>query len=600
MPPTRSDLARDGSPLPVETASLLPPGMAEAPAAFLSPLRAAPPPQIPRQLDLPLPADPLADPPDPHLLARIGPAFALRHGLLPWRRRGGDILILTASPQDYARQAAFLAALFGPTVRPLPCPRPLIEAALLAHAGRGLATAAERRAPAIASCRSFDRLTVTAACATLATATAAIAILAPKPFLLALFALSILALLATTALKSTAALAAAFAHDEPSQPPPAIEDGDLPSISLLICLYGEEDIAPRLLRRLEALDYPRDRLELLLLTEETDTATRAALTAASLPAWMRILSIPDGRIRTKPRALNFGLDFARGSLIGVYDAEDAPAPDQLRTVAARFAAAPPRVACLQGALDFYNPTTNWIARCFTMEYAVWFRLILPGLERLGLPIPLGGTTLFLRREVLADIGGWDAHNVTEDADLGLRLARRGWETRILPSTTLEEANCNPVAWVKQRSRWTKGYLMTWLVHMRDPAALWRDLGARRFLGVQVLVLGTLMQVMLSPLQWTFLLHPPAPGHPLADALPPLAVAGIVCLCVFSQLAGYAITAVALRLAGHPPQWHWLPLSAPYFLLATFAGFKALAESLTRPFHWDKTRHGRHGPEQADP
>lgn len=583
MPPTRPDT--DRLPLPVPSAPA-PPHHGGGVTGWTAP----------HQLDLPLPADPLADPPDPHLLARLGPAFALRNGLLPWRRRNGDILVLTATPQDFARNQSFLTSLFGPTVRPLPCPRPLIEAALLAHAGPALAAAAAHRAPALASARSFDRMTVTLACTLAGTGLAALAAFAPATLFLLLTALAVLSLAATTALKCAAALAAAFAPDPDS---PAPDDAALPTISILVALYGEADIAPRLIRRLSALDYPRDRLDVLLLVEEDDATTRAALARTALPPWMRVIAVPAGRIRTKPRALNFGLDFARGTIIGVYDAEDAPDPDQLRHVAAAFAAAPPDVACLQGMLDFYNPRTNWIARCFTIEYAVWYRLILPGLDRLGLPVPLGGTTLFIRRTVLAQVGAWDAHNVTEDADLGLRLARRGWKTRLIPTVTWEEANCRPVAWIRQRSRWTKGYLMTWLVHMRHPLALWRDLGTPGFLAMQALFLGALLQVMLAPLQLSFLLYPPGPGHPFLDGLPPATVATLATFFLFAQLASLTLGAVALRIAGHPPQWRWLPLTIPYFLLATLAGLKALAEALSRPFHWDKTRHGQHDAE-ADP
>lgn len=572
-----------------------PPGMAEASQPFLhaDPIRTTLPRHnrtAPLQLDLPLPADPLVDPPDPALLPRLGAAYALRNGLLPWRRRNGTILILTARPQDFTRCEPFLTALYGPAIRPLPCPRPLIEAALLAHAGPALVAAAETRAPAIASARSFDRTLVTLTATTLAATTLLWAILSPFTLFLALFALATLSLLALTLLKCAAAIAAASANDPD---PPPVADPDLPTISLLVALYGEESIAPRLIRRLSALDYPRDRLDALILVEDDDAPTRAALAAAALPQWMRVIAVPAGRIRTKPRALNFGLDFTRGDIVGVYDAEDAPDPQQLRTVAATFAAAPPQVASLQGALDFYNPTTNWIARCFTMDYAMWFRLLLPGMQRLGLPLPLGGTTLFLRRKALVAIGAWDAHNVTEDADLGLRLARNGWTTRILPSVTLEEANCRPIAWVRQRARWTKGYLMTWLVHMRAPRRLWRDLGPRGFAGVQILLLGTLMQVLLTPLYWLAFLLPFFGLDLLAGVLPAPALATLICLGLFSQFATLTIAAVALRLAGHPPQWRWLPLLMPYFWMATFAAFKAMAEAVTSPFHWDKTRHGQY-------
>ncbi|WP_434613009.1 glycosyltransferase family 2 protein [Tabrizicola sp. M-4] len=597
-----SPLPESGLPFP-DQAPAPPPGLAEAPLPFRLPLalpafraaqRPLPAPAAeaapPRQLDLPLPADPLTDPPDPDLLRRFGAARALRENLLPWRRRNGAVLVLTASPQDFDRRADFLASLFGPDVRPLPCPRPLLQATLLAHAGEDLAAAAARRVPAIASCRSFDRATLTLLCGIPALGLLSLAILSPRMMALSLIALSIFTLIAQTLLKSATALAALRA---PPPAPPELDDTDLPVISLLIALYSEEDIAPRLIRRLSALDYPLDRLETLILVEEDDAPTRAALAASALPPWMRVLAVPAGKIRTKPRALNFGLDFTRGSIIGIYDAEDAPAPDQLRKVAATFAAAPPQVACLQGVLDFYNPRTNWIARCFTMEYAVWFRLILPGLDRLGLPIPLGGTTVFLRRHALCAVGAWDAHNVTEDADLGFRLARQGWETRILRSTTLEEANCRPIAWIKQRSRWTKGYLMTWLVHMRAPRALWRDLGARRFIAMQTLVLGALLQALLAPLYLSFLVFPPLAGHPLADALPAGASLAVIAFFFCAQAFNFALSALALRLAGHPPQWPWLLATPVYFCLATLAGLKALAEAILRPFHWDKTRHGRH-------
>jgi len=214
--------------------------------------------------------------------------------------------------------------------------------------------------------------------------------------------------------------------------------------------------------------------------EDNDTTTRKALCRTSLLTWMRSIVVPEGTLRTKPRALNYALDFARGSIVGVYDAEDSPDPNQLRIVAATFANAGPQVVCLQGILDYYNSGANWLTRCFTIEYASWFRVVLPGYARMGLVVPLGGTTLFFRHDILEKLGGWDAHNVTEDADLGLRLARAGYETVFIPSVTQEEANGRFWPWVKQRSRWLKGYAITYCVHMRDPGRLWRDLGPWRF------------------------------------------------------------------------------------------------------------------------
>ncbi len=223
-------------------------------------------------------------------------------------------------------------------------------------------------------------------------------------------------------------------------------------------------------------------------------------------------------LTTKPRAMNYALDFCRGEIIGVWDAEDAPVKDQIEHVVSRFAQAPPEVVCLQGILDYYNPRTNWLARCFTIEYASWFRVVLPGIARMGLVVPLGGTTLFFRRDKLEELGGWDAHNVTEDADLGVRLCRAGYRTELIDTVTYEEANCRPWAWVKQRSRWLKGFMVTYLVHMRNPRQLLADLGPvavprpfRRFLSAPS------AQFLLAPVLWSFwliLLGQATPGSTL--------------------------------------------------------------------------------------
>lgn len=565
------------------------------PPRLPAPAPLLPPPQPgqapPRRL--PLPADPLADPPDPAILARYGAAQALRDGLLPWRDRDGEVVILTATPSGYDRKRRLLGTLYAGRVRPLPCPRPLIESALLAHAGPALAQASESRPAAIDSCRSLDRVALNLGAALLLAGLIALAFLDPGLFIGLLLGLSLLSFATLLPLKVIASLAA-LRRPPPAPPVPPRED--LPTLSLLIALYGEAEIAPRLIRRLSALDYPRDRLDVLLLVETGDTATRRALAAADLPPWMRIIAVPKGRVQTKPRALNFGLDFARGSILGIYDAEDAPEPDQLLKVAAAFAAGPPDLACLQGALDFYNPRTNWLSRAFTLDYAAWFRLFLPGLARLGLPMPLGGTTVFLQREALIRVGAWDAHNVTEDADLGLRLARKGYRTDFLPSTTHEEANCHALAWVRQRSRWIKGYLMTWLVHMRDPLALWRDLGPLRFAVLQILLLSSIFQGIANPMLWSLLVLSLGLPHPATDLLSSQALLGLAVAMALAQVIDAGLTALALRRTGHRRSWLWLPLMKPYAFLTSAALAKALAGAAFRPFHWDKTGHGQYDKE----
>jgi cellulose synthase/poly-beta-1,6-N-acetylglucosamine synthase-like glycosyltransferase len=448
--------------------------------------------------------------------------------------------------------------------------------------------AAENRVPARESCRDWSRLHRSPRLLAVLAAALAVALSAPQATGFAVLWFAVLSLACSVGLKFAAMIAALG----PARPcPPPAEDGIKPTISIIVALYREGDIAGRLVRRLARLDYPAELLDVILAVEAGDTLTLDALERADLPPWMRIIIVPEGRVKTKPRALNHALDHARGAIIGVYDAEDAPEPDQLRKVVACFQRSDPKVACLQGVLDYYNPATNWLSRCFTIEYAGWFRLILPGIARLGLVVPLGGTTLFFRRDVLEELGGWDAHNVTEDADLGIRLARHGYRTELIDTVTGEEANCRALPWVKQRSRWIKGYMMTWAVHMRDPVLLWRQLGPRAFLGFQIMFLGTIAQFLLAPLLWSFLVIPFGIPHPLLDVLSPVTAWAMVAGFILSEVANLSVGIIGLGRTQHRITAWWVPTMKLYFPLATLAAYKALAELVTRPFYWDKTTHG---------
>ena len=402
--------------------------------------------------------------------------------------------------------------------------------------------------------------------------------------------------MAVTGLRTAGALSQlrasrTFGETWHSQRPAQLDRHAYPRISVLVPLFKEHDIADRLVARLQRLDYPKDKLEALLILEQNDDVTARALAQTTLPEWMRIVTVPPGSPQTKPRALNYALDFASGEIIGIYDAEDAPAPDQLRTVAETFASAPPDVACLQGVLDFYNAHNTWLTRCFTIDYATWFRLVLPGLVRMGFTIPLGGTTVFFRRNILEKIGRWDAHNVTEDADLGLRLARRGYRTDFISSVTLEEATASVPAWVRQRSRWIKGYAVTWAVHMRAPARLLGELGLKKFIGVQILFLGTLSQFILAPFLWSFWLVLAGLPHPLADIAPWSAVVFFAAAFLLCEVATILALALSVATPRHRDLIWWIPLMHLYFPLSAVACWKALGELVTRPFYWDKTAHG---------
>ncbi|WP_373354175.1 glycosyltransferase family 2 protein [Pseudoroseicyclus sp. CXY001] len=534
--------------------------------------------------------DPVAQPADPALIARLGGETCIADQVLPWRRCGGAVLLLAAEAGAIRHRLPAYEAVLGPVRLAVAAPDRL-RAALMRDAGSGVAARAEMQLPEDLSCRGLGRRSAEDQARLVALwllLPLAALLAAPLAVTLGLCLFASLVGLAFTGLR-LAALILGRAVTAPAAQAGALPEL-LPRISLFVPLFREREIASALLRRLGALDYPTDRLDLCLILEADDPQTEAAIARATLPPHARVIRVPEGGLRTKPRAMNYALTLARGRIVGIYDAEDAPAPDQLRRVAARFATAPPRVACLQGALDFYNPGANWVTRCFTLEYAAWFRVVLPGLAAMGLPVPLGGTTLFLRRDILARLGGWDAHNVTEDADLGLRLHRAGYRTELIDTVTKEEATGLPRPWIRQRSRWLKGYAMTWAAHMRAPAALWRDVGTAGFWAVQLIFLGTLLQFLLAPLVWSYWLLALGLPHPLA-ALPGWALVTLLATQGAALVVSLLTFAIAAARSGRP----WLAFAYPllwiYFPMATLALLKALYEIVVTPFYWDKTAHG---------
>lgn len=381
-----------------------------------------------------------------------------------------------------------------------------------------------------------------------------------------------------------------------------IADMDLPVYTVIAPLYHEPGSVPQLVDALMRLDYPAERLDIKLVLEADDEATFAAIQRLHPPRQFQILRVPPLAPRTKPKACNFALASATGEHVVIYDAEDIPSTDQLRKSAAMFRAGGPKLACLQARLNYYNPRENWLTRQFTLEYSVWFDWLLPGLQALGLPIPLGGTSNHFRTDLLRALGGWDAFNVTEDADLGLRLARRGYQCAVLDATTMEEANCQHGNWLRQRTRWQKGYMQTWLVHMRRPMDLWRELGTKGFLGFQLFVGGTVALALSMPAALLiFVLGVCACGPQAPDVLTNLNGAIFILGMTVNALSAMA-GAIGRRyydLLGD------IVLTPIYWGLTMFASLRALRQLAADPFYWEKTRHaisrvvpGTPGPQPA--
>lgn len=372
----------------------------------------------------------------------------------------------------------------------------------------------------------------------------------------------------------------------------AIPDDMLPIYTVMIPAFHESQVIARTLAAIERLEYPRHLLDVKLLLEEDDSETIAAATAAAGCRSVDIVRIPAAAPRTKPKACNYGLLSARGEFVTIFDAEDRPEPLQLRRAVAAFRKVDSSVGCLQAKLSYHNPQQNLITRLFTVEYLTWFSLLLPAQANGGGPVPLGGTSMHIRRHVLEEVGAWDPYNVTEDADLGMRLLRMGFQTAILDSTTYEEANSDFVNWVKQRSRWYKGYLQTWLVHMRHPAQLRSEIGLRPLITFSLLVAATPVLALINPTFWLLTLAWFAAKPHFIEVVFEgwIFYPSLFCLIVGNMAVLY-LGLIAIRVSDKTELVAAVALMPIYWLMMSVAAVKAVLQLATAPSFWEKTTHG---------
>jgi glycosyltransferase XagB len=372
--------------------------------------------------------------------------------------------------------------------------------------------------------------------------------------------------------------------------PRETSDAELPVYSIIVALYDEAKSVEQLLSSFEQFDYPAEKLDIILTIEAKDHATREAIEAREVYIPIRVITCNDGGPRTKPKALNMALPFARGNYTVIYDAEDRPDRDQLRRALHAFNAGGDDLICVQARLCIDNTHDSWISQFFTAEYAGHFDVFLCGLAKMRLPLPLGGSSNHFRTHKLREIGAWDPYNVTEDADLGIRMARLGYRSEVIFSTTYEEAPAHYNAWLRQRTRWFKGWMQTWTVHMRHPLQLMRQLGFVGFLMFQLVVGGSVLCPLVH-LLFILIISVVIPydfvnGQPhdtvilvalyvtIFGYLPSIIVAWI-------GLARRNLTSIAPILLATP--FHWIMLS--------HAAWRALFQFVFRPYAWEKTEHG---------
>lgn len=368
----------------------------------------------------------------------------------------------------------------------------------------------------------------------------------------------------------------------------AVTDANLPVYTVIAAIYREAASVADLVESIGHIDWPPEKLDIKLVVEADDLETRAAIARLRLTPRFEVIVAPAAGPRTKPKALNAALPFARGTFTVIYDAEDRPEAGQLRAALDAFLRHSRDLACVQAALTIDNTADSWLARMFTAEYAAHFDVLLPSLAALRLPLPLGGSSNHFRTESLRAIGAWDPYNVTEDADLGMRLARFGYRSTVIASTTYEEAPASWKPWLRQRARWFKGWSQTWLVHMRTPAALFHDVGPAGFAIFQLMVGGNVLAALIYPAFVALVIARLVSGEPVFDTsfggLHVLALIGGLSANALGSLMGLArrgLLASAWVIAAAPAHW----------MLLSVAAWRGVLELLRDPYRWNKTEHG---------
>ena len=370
-----------------------------------------------------------------------------------------------------------------------------------------------------------------------------------------------------------------------------------PTYTILCPLYKEAMVIPQFITAIKNLSYPKDKLQVLLILEEDDKETIAKASSYHLPYFMRVIIAPHSRPKTKPKALNYGLRFAKGEYLVVYDAEDIPDPDQLKKVICAFEKVDNKIVCIQAKLNFYNPHQNILTRIFTAEYSLWFDLILTGLQAVNAPIPLGGTSNHFRVKDITKLQGWDAFNVTEDCDLGIRLAQKGFRTAIINSTTFEEANSEITNWIAQRGRWIKGYMQTYLVHTRNLFTFFRLSGKAKTAMFQLIVGGRVFSLLINPIMWiTAIIYFCDRAH-VGTIIESFFPAPVLYIGTLSFIGGnflylyYYMIGAAKR--GQFSIIKYTLFTPFYWLMMSVTAWQALYKIVLKPHYWAKTKHGLH-------
>lgn len=376
-----------------------------------------------------------------------------------------------------------------------------------------------------------------------------------------------------------------------------LKDSNLPIYTILCPLYKEAKVIPQFIKAIQNMDYPKDKLQVIIILEDNDSETINAAKNVDLLSNFKVVIMPDTLPKTKPKALNYGIKFATGKYVVVYDAEDVPELNQLKKVVIAFSKTNEKTICIQAKLNFYNQEQNILTRLFTGEYALLFGLLLPGLQSVNAPIPLGGTSNHFVTEALKSLNKWDSFNVTEDCDLGIRLFKKGFLTAIVDSTTYEEANSQIRNWINQRIRWQKGYMLSYFVHLRRPSEFFKNNYKIHFFTFHMILGAKIFTVLINPIMWFIMITYFFFKYVFNINLEGLYLEQISIITILNLILGYAfyftyyiVALIKINKKSIIPYIILLPI---YWIMMSLTAYIAIYEAYKRPHVWSKTEHGLH-------
>lgn len=367
-------------------------------------------------------------------------------------------------------------------------------------------------------------------------------------------------------------------------PNASISDADLPEYTIILPVYKEGKVLEKLFKSIRKLKYPKSKLDVIVAVEQFDRKTMSFLKNQNKDGLFRVVCVPDGAPKTKPKACSYALKFAKGEYVTIYDAEDRPESNQLLKAVKVFRESHKSVACLQAKLKCINFKESMISFLFSVEYMVWFGFFLKGLERLGAPIPLGGSSNHFRLDALKRVGGWDPYNVTEDADLGYRLYKCGYKVRMLDSLTREEAPEKLLSWTKQRSRWIKGHMQTYLVHIRDSYLFTKEGNAIGNISFHAFIIFPIICYFLQVIAIFIIL---TNREIISPSLIIFSGFNLV-LWIIASITFAVLAVQENEIKGRTLlKTVFFPF---YYLLHSISAIIALYELIFKTYHWSKTEH----------